>query len=102
MIYRCTNPDCPCVIEQETRPACCPECGRTMAPVEEEALDGQQWVALGSFWAERGESGGARALTCFRRAAALGNVPGISNLGWCMENGVGTEADPRQAVWLYR
>ena len=42
-----------------------------------------------------------RALAAFRKAAELGSGWGVSNLGWCMERGVGTEADPRQAVWLY-
>ena len=70
--------------------------------MEEQELDGRQWAALGIYWAERPEQNGARTLECFRHAAALGNPSGISNLGWCMESGVGTEADPRQAVWLYR
>ena len=102
MIYRCTNPECTCMVEEDRRPECCPACGRTMLPAEEGTLTGEEWTILGAFWAEQGECGGARTLECFRRAAALGDPAGISNLGWCMENGVGIAADPRQAVWLYR
>ena len=32
----------------------------------------------------------------------LGDAWGVSNLGWCMEAGVGVEASPEEAVWLYR
>ena len=31
----------------------------------------------------------------------MGDVQGLTNLGWCFEAGVGVEADPKQAVVLY-
>ena len=102
MIYRCTQEECPCIVEQEERPECCPDCGHTMEPAEEAQLSGREWALRGSYWAEysavRDE---ARVLSCFRRSAGMGDACGISNLGWCMENGVGFQADPRQAAWLY-
>ena len=41
------------------------------------------------------------ALACYQRAAALGDPLGLTNLGWCLEAGIGVEADPKQAVLLY-
>ena len=101
MIYRCTQEECPCIVEQEERPECCPDCGHTMEPAEEAQLSGREWALLGSYWIEGPARDEARALACFRHSAGMGEACGISNLGWCMENGVGIQADPRQAAWLY-
>ena len=101
MIYRCTDPECSCVLEQAERPECCPDCGHTMEPAAEAALTGKDWTQLGNWWIEGPRRSDLRAYACFRRAAGMGDPCGISNLGWCLENGVGVEADLRQAAWLY-
>ena len=100
MIYKCTNPSCGCLTEEEAPPALCPECGSSMREIREEEMTGRDWAALGGYWTglRKNEK---RILYCYRMAAAKGNAWGICNLGWCMEAGVGIDADPKQAVWLY-
>ena len=89
------------VLEQEENSAVCPECGHPMGAVPEAALTGKDWAMLGSWWIEGPRRDETQAYACFRRSAQVGDPCGISNLGWCLENGIGVEADPRQAVWLY-
>ena len=101
MIFRCKDAACGCVIEGTEVPDCCPVCGGGMERTPESGLTGAQWTTLGIFWLERPEKNPERALHCFRRAAALGDATGISDLGWCMETGTGAKGDARQAVWLY-
>ena len=100
MIYKCTNPSCGCLTEEEAPPALCQECGSSMREIREEEMTGRDWAALGGYWTglRKNEK---RILYCYRMAAAKGNAWGICNLGWCMEAGVGIDADPKQAVWLY-
>ena len=96
--YRCENPDCGFTLEQE--PDVCPHCGGTFFQrVDEEELTGSDWVALGGQAVD--EKRDTDALAYYQRAAALGDVQGLTNLGWCLEAGVGVEADPKQAVVLY-
>ena len=100
MIYKCTNPSCGNLREGDGLPASCPECGSPVKEIREEEMSGRDWSQLGGFWTRR-RNNEKRILACYRRAAAMGDVWGICNLGWCMEAGIGTEADPKQAVWLY-
>ena len=100
MIYKCTNPSCGNLGEGDGLPASCPECGSPVKEIREEEMSGRDWSQLGGFWTRR-RNNEKRILACYRRAAAMGDVWGICNLGWCMEAGIGTEADPKQAVWLY-
>ena len=96
--YRCENPDCGYLAEQE--PDACPCCGGVFfLRVDEEDLAGSDWVQLGNRAVD--EERGTDALACYQRAAAMDDVLGLTNLGWCLEAGVGVEADPRQAVVLY-
>ena len=69
------------------------------SPVDEEELTGPDWVQLGNRAVD--EERDTDALACYQRAAALDDVLGVTNLGWCLEAGIGVEADPRQAVVLY-
>ena len=59
MFYRCTDPDCRALLEEERRPDRCPHCGRAMRQIPEEQLDGRDWAMLGNLWLERGEIGRA-------------------------------------------
>ena len=96
--YRCENPDCGWAMESE--PDVCPRCGGTFFQrVDEEEMTGGDWVALGGQAVDEGRR--TDALACYQRAAAMGDVLGLTNLGWCLETGMGVEADPRQAVVLY-
>ena len=96
--YRCENPDCGFLAEEE--PDVCPHCGGTFfLSVDEEELTGSDWVQLGNRAVD--EERNTDALACYQQAAAAGDVLGLTNLGWCLEAGVGVEADPRQAVVLY-
>ena len=96
--YRCENPDCGFLAEEE--PDVCPHCGGTFfQPVDEEELTGPDWVQLGNRAVDEGRH--TDALACYQQAAALDDVLGVTNLGWCLEAGIGVEADPRQAVVLY-
>ena len=96
--YRCENPDCGYIAQEE--PDTCPLCGGTFfAPLLEEELGGADWVNLGNQAVE--EERDTDALACYQRAAALGDAPGLTNLGWCFEAGVGVAPNPKQAVILY-
>ena len=64
-------------------------------------MTGDDWSALGVFWISRPDRK-ERGLACFRRSAGMGSGWGTCNLGICMEQGLGVEADPRQAFWLYQ
>ena len=95
---RCENPDCGFVAEQE--PDVCPRCGGTFFfSMEEEELSAGDWVSLGGQAVE--EKRDTDALACYQRAAAMGDPLGLTNLGWCLEAGIGVPEDPRQAVLLY-
>ena len=101
MYFRCTEKECGSFIEDDQMPEGCPQCAGSMAQVEEHELSGDDWSALGVFWA--GQRGGdGKALNCFRKSASMGSSWGVCNLGLCMEQGTGIEADPRQAFWLYQ
>ena len=96
--YRCENPDCGYIAEEE--PDICPQCGGTFfIPLVEEDLTGGDWVNLGNRAVQ--EERDTDALACYQRAAAMGDMLGLTNLGWCLEEGIGVAADPRQAVVLY-
>ena len=100
MIYHCVKEDCRFWGEGEALPGRCPRCGGPLAQAEESEMGGDDWSALGVFWVEQ-DGCEKRALECFRRAARMGSGWGVCNLGLCMEQGLGIEADPRQAIWLY-
>ena len=103
MIYRCENEQCDYWGESTALPEQCPLCGAALEPVAEQAMTGDDWAALGSGWMDcREEAGKARMVECFRRAAYLGSAWGACNLGICLEQGIGVEADARQAFWLYQ
>ena len=103
MIYRCENEQCDYWGESTALPEKCPLCGAALEPVAEQAMTGDDWAALGSGWMDcREEAGKARMVECFRRAAYLGSAWGTCNLGICLEQGIGVEADARQAFWLYQ
>jgi len=95
--YRCENPDCGFLAEEE--PDVCPQCGGTFfLSVDEEELTGPDWVQLGNRAVD--EERPTDALACYQQAAALDDMLGVTNLGWCLEAGIGVPADPRQAVVL--
>lgn len=97
--YRCENPDCGFVAENQ-EPDVCPRCGETFfLSVPEEELTASDWVTLGNQAVE--EKRGSEALAFYQQAAARGDALGLTNLGWCLEAGIGVEADPAQAVLLY-
>lgn len=96
--YRCENPDCGLVAEEE--PDVCPRCGGTFfTGVAEEEMTASDWVSLGNQAVD--EKRETDALAAYQRAAAMNDPLGLTNLGWCLEAGVGVPADPRQAVMLY-
>ena len=98
MIYRCKDEECRFIADQEEPVLACPLCGEATEIKAEDALAGREWTLLGVWWTEQQDQG-AEALRCFRRAAELADPWGICNLGWCLESGVGTDPDPRQACW---
>ena len=67
--------------------------------MDEEELTGPDWVQLGNRAVD--EERPTDALACYQQAAALDDMLGVTNLGWCLEAGIGVPADPRQAVVLY-
>ena len=101
MIYHCIKDDCRFWGEGDTLPERCPQCGAPLVQAEKGELTGDVWSALGVFWMEQ-DGHEDRALECFRRSARMGSGWGTCNLGLCMEQGIGVEADPRQAFWLYQ
>ena len=100
MIYHCNNDGCNYWGEGEERLEHCPQCGGQLQEADEKKMSGDDWCALGIYWVER-EDGKERAYQYFRKAAQMGSAWGVCNLGLCMEQGIGVEADPRQAIWLY-
>ena len=96
--YRCENPECGYVAEEE--PDVCPRCGGAFFhTLDEEELTAGDWVSLGGQAVDDGRD--TDALACYQRAAAMGDPLGTTNLGWCFESGVGVREDPRQAAILY-
>ena len=102
MIYRCSRPTCNFIAEQpqELVPGRCPVCQGRLESVQEQQLTAGEWTLLGIYHLEQSRRS-QRAYQCFRKAAALGDAWGASNLGWCLESGTGCTADPAQALWLY-
>ena len=95
--YRCENPDCGFVAE--TEPDVCPRCGGTFfVALTEEEMTASDWVNLGNQAVD--EKRETDALAAYQRAAALNDPLGLTNLGWCLEAGIGIPADPKQAVML--
>ena len=93
--YRCENPDCGYIADEE--PELCPRCGGSFfTALLEEDLTGSDWANLGNLAIE--EKRNTDALACYQRSAAMDDPWGLTNLGWCLEAGIGVEADPRQAV----
>ena len=89
--YRCENPDCGYVAEEE--PDICPSCGGTFfTPLLEEDLTAGDWVRLGSQAVDQGRE--TDALACYQRAAAMDDPLGLTNLGWCLEAGIGVRRTP--------
>lgn len=101
MIFRCSDQGCGYFGEGPRLPEFCPRCGKRMLQAAEGEMTGDDWSALGVFWISRPD-GKERGLACFRRSAGMGSGWGTCNLGICMEQGIGVEADPRQAFWLYQ
>lgn len=101
MIFRCSDQGCGYFGEGPRLPEFCPRCGKRMLQAAEGEMTGDDWSALGVFWISR-PNGKERGLACFRRSAGMGSGWGTCNLGICMEQGLGVEAAPRQAFWLYQ
>ena len=96
--YRCENPNCRFVAEEE--PDVCPLCGGAFfLTLTEEELSAADWVMMGNLATDQKRH--LDALACYQRAAAMGDTMGLTNLGWCLEAGIGVEANPTQAVLLY-
>ena len=72
---------------------------RFFIALNEEEMTAGDWVSMGNRAVD--EKRETDALACYQRAAALDDPLGLTNLGWCLEAGIGVEADPRQAVLLY-
>ena len=100
MIYRCSNPNCQFLGEGEHLETC-PECGSPLLVIQEGELSGKDWAALGVYAMSPEHRNDARCFECCRNAAKEGELWGICNLGWCYEEGIGVEADPEEAFWLY-
>lgn len=102
MIFVCDSEECGAVIECEATPEGCPACGKPVTEAAEEALTPRQWTDLGVYWnGEEGEAAVDRAFACFRKAAMLGDVPGIHNLAVYTINGWGREEGEEEARWLF-
>ena len=102
MIYHCEDHTCNYWDEGEKLPERCPQCGRKLLRANEADMTGDDWTALGNTLWDAEASDKKRMVDCFRKAAYLGSAWGVCNLGICMEQGNGVEADPVQAFWLYR
>ena len=97
--YRCENYKCGYVAEGE-EPDVCPCCGGTFfTALSEEEMAAEDWNALGNQAVD--EKRGTEAVAYYQRAAALEDLKGLTNLGWCFEAGIGVEKDPEQAAQLY-
>ena len=100
MIYRCKNEDCPLSwIGTRLFPSV-PICGEAAEARPEEALTGPGLDPSGH--PGGGTEAEGEALRCFRRAAELADPWGSATWAGVWRDGVGTPADPRQAVWLYQ
>ena len=94
--YRCENPDCGFLAEEE--PDVCPQCGGTFfLSVDEEELTGPDWVQLGNRAVD--EERPTDALACYQQAAALDDMLGVTNLGWCLEEII-IEAEKDTELWI--
>ena len=102
MIYHCEDHTCNYWDEGEKLPERCPQCGRKLLRANEADMTGDDWTALGNTLWDAEASDKKRMVDCFRKAAYLGSAWGVCNLGICMEQGNGVEADPVQAFWLYQ
>ena len=102
MIYHCEDHTCNSWDEGEKLPERCPQCGRKLLRANEADMTGDDWTALGNTLWDAEASDKKRMVDCFRKAAYLGSAWGVCNLGICMEQGNGVEADPVQAFWLYQ
>ena len=102
MIYHCEDRTCNYWDEGEKLPERCPQCGRKLLRANEADMTGDDWTALGNTLWDAEASDKKRMVDCFRKAAYLGSAWGVCNLGICMEQGNGVEADPVQAFWLYQ
>lgn len=97
MIYHCEDHTCNYWDEGEKLPERCPQCGRKLLRANEADMTGDDWTALGNTLWDAEASDKKRMVDCFRKAAYLGSAWGVCNLGICMEQGNGVEADPVQA-----
>lgn len=61
--------------------------GAPFLSVDEEELTGPDWVQLGNRAVD--EERPTDALACYQQAAALDDMLGVTNLGWCLEAGIG-------------
>lgn len=74
--YRCENPDCGFVAEEE--PDICPRCGGTFfTALAEEEMTASDWVNLGNQAVD--EKRETDALAAYQRAAALNDPLGLTN-----------------------
>ena len=55
-------------------------------------MTASDWVSLGNQAVD--DKRETDALACYQRAAALGDPLGLTNLGWCLEAGIGVSAEP--------
>ena len=91
----CSHPGCSMILEQEENGAVSPRVRASMAAVSEAALTGKDWTPG---WAAGGSRvpAGRGAGPCLLPAPAQVGIPcGISNLGWCLENGIGVGGRPQ-------
>ena len=93
MIYHCEDHTCNYWDEGEKLPERCPQCGRKLLRANETDMTGDDWTALGNTLWDAEASDKKRTVDCFRKAAYLGSAWGVYNLGICMEQGNGVEAD---------
>ena len=92
--------DCRFWGEGEVLPDACPGAAEADRG-DREKMSGDDWCALGVFWIEQ-DGAEEKAVSCFPPGRPAGQRLGACNLGLCLEQGTGVEADPRQAVWLYQ
>ena len=71
--YRCENPNCRFVAEEE--PDVCPLCGGAFfLTLTEEELSAADWVMMGNLATDQKRH--LDALACYQRAAAMGDTMG--------------------------